>query len=195
MFDLEKNICYNTLLKSFFKGCKMRFFLILSALAVFAFANPTPLGFEIDKATYQQVVSKYRTKTFNRSSSGGKSISVDSSNFELDGLTRDYVRFSFDAQDKLVYVSLTFNRNKYNELLSSLRQKYRLTKNTTNRQGEKFAEFESGNCIINLDGLDKVHLYYTSKDEIKRNISKEEEFMQRERERERRSKDNIKTLL
>ena len=97
----------------------MRVFGILLILAVFAFANPAPLGFELDKATYQQVTAKYRTKTFNRSSSGGKSISVDSRNFELDGLTRDYVRFDFDSKDKLVYVSLTFTRNKYNELLSS----------------------------------------------------------------------------
>ena len=173
----------------------MRVFGTLLILAVFAFANPAPLGFEIDKATYQQVTAKYRTKTFNRSSSGGKSISVDSRNFELDGLTRDYVRFDFDSKDKLVYVSLTFTRNKYNELLSSLRAKYRLVKMTTSRQGEKFAEFEDGNCIINLDGLEKIHLYYTSKDELKRNISKEEEFIQKERERERRSRDNIKSLL
>lgn len=173
----------------------MRVFVILSTLAVFAFANPAPLGFEIDKATYEQVTAQFRTKTFNRSGSGGVSISVNSSNFELDGLTRDDVHFSFDAQGKLVYVSLTFTRNKYNELLSSLSQKYKLTKRTTNKRGEKFAEFENGNCIINLDGLDKVHLYYTSKDELKRNISQEELFKQKERARERRSRDNIKTLL
>lgn len=173
----------------------MRIFVILLALAVFALANPAPLGFEIEKATYDEVTAKYRPKTFNRSRSGGTSISVDSNNFELDGLAGDYVYFNFDAEGKLVYVSLLFDKNQYNELLSSLSQKYRLVKRTTNKNGEKFAEFVDGNCVINLDGLDQTHLYYTSKDELKRYTSKEEEFRQKERERKKRSRENLKTLL
>lgn len=173
----------------------MRIFVILSALAIFALAEPAPLGFEIDKATYDDVTAKYRPKTFNRSRSGGTSISVDSNNFELEGLAGDYVYFNFDAQGKLVYVSLLFDKSQYNELLSSLSKKYRLTKRTTNKYGEKFAEFVDGNCVINLDGLDQTHLYYTSKDELKRYTSKEEEFRQKERERKKRNRDNLKTLL
>lgn len=171
----------------------MRVFVILSALAIFAFANPAPLGFEIDKATYDEVKAKYPIKHSAKSYTGGIEISVDSKNVELDGLMYD-VNFWFDEKGKLVSVSFMFKKNKYDELLQSLYKKYKFVEKITGNNGAVINTiFEDDNCIIRLNAnfndqiTGAIHLYYKSKDEIKRLENKI-------KEREQKSKDNLKSL-
>ena len=173
----------------------MRVFAILSALAVFAFANPAPLGFEIDKATYDEVTAKYRVESSIKTYTGGISISVDRKKVELDGLIGYYVSFDFDAQGKLVETNLSFEKNKFNELLSFLSKKYKLIKKTTSKYGETFVEFEKDNCIIKLRGLKEVtNLVYISKDEDKRREDYFKAQKQQQKEREQRIKENMNSL-
>ena len=151
----------------------MRVFAILSALAVFALANPAPLGFEIDKATIDDIKMKYPIKdSTKRSYMGGTEISIDSKNVELEGLMYD-VNFWFDEKDKLVSVSFMFNKSKYDELLQSLSKKYKFVEKITGNNGAIVNTiFEDDNCIIRLNVnfnnqiSGAVHLYYKSKDEI-----------------------------
>ena len=174
----------------------MRVFTILSALAVFALANPAPLGFEMGKATIDDVKAKYPIKYSRNNYKNDKTkIAIDTKDIELDSLTKHEAKFFFDAQNKLFEVSLFFNKNKFNELLSSLSKKYKLIKKTTDEYGETFVEFEDGDCIIELGALKQItRLFYTTKDAIKKRNKEYEEAVKKENERKQRTKENMKSL-
>lgn len=168
----------------------MRIFVGLFALVAFAFANP--LGFKLDKTTYDDISAKFRTNSpVKNLDTGGTSLYVDRKNFDLDGLVGNSVRFGFDEQDKLVSLSLSFRKNKFNELFSSLSKQYQLI-SRTKKGGESFVRFEGDDCVIELDRLKKrTLLTYTSKKELKRQKKEQRE----ERKRKKRSRDYLKKML
>lgn len=128
----------------------MRKFILLLVGVVVAFANPAPFGFELGKATYSEVVAKYPAKQSGINEySQGKVITVDKSNFELDGLQGNVV-FTFDANDNLVAVVMTLHKDKFDDIFSSLR-KYKLINKNVPFVGDKSAKFEDGSCEIILD--------------------------------------------
>lgn len=128
----------------------MRKFILLLVGAVVAFANPAPFGFELEKATYSEVTAKYSAKQSGTNDiSQGKAITVSGSNFELEGLQGD-VSFTFDANDKLIYVGMTLHKDKFNDILSSL-SKYKAVSKNVPFVGNKSAKFKDGNCEIILD--------------------------------------------
>lgn len=139
---------------------RVLFVMLIAALA--AFANPAPFGFELGKATYSEVTAKYpATQKGTNAHSQGKVIAVSGSNFELDGLQGD-VTFTFDANDKLIYVGLVFNKDKFSDLFSSL-SKYKVIKKVVPFVGNKYAEFKDGDCKIILDAPHlsfSMDLYY-----------------------------------
>ena len=128
----------------------MRKFILLLVGAVVAFANPAPFGFELGKATYNEVVAKYTPKQRGTNEySQGKSIAIPKGDFELDGLQGDVV-FTFDANDNLVAVVKTLHKNKFDDIFSSL-QKYNLVSKDIPFVGNKSAKFKDGTCEIILD--------------------------------------------
>lgn len=173
-------------------GDKMRIFVVLLALVAFGVANPAPLGFTLDKTTYDDIAAKFRSHSpIKNLDTGGTSLYVDRTNFSIDGLVGNSVRFGFDNQDKLVSVVLSFRKAKFKELFSSLSKQYTLLSQTS-KGGESFVKFESDDSIISLDRLKKrTLLTYTSKKELKRQKQQQREEMRRKK----RSRDNLKKML
>lgn len=179
----------------------MRVLIALFAFVAFALANPAPLGFEIGKATYDEVVAKYRPTSSFLTDTGGIRIVVSVNKIELDDLVGYNAFFDFDAQYKLVSISLRFEKKKFKELYSSLSKKYKLIKKTANKSGATLVEFEDDECIIRLETLRHMvagayitELTYISKEEIKRQESYFKEQKEREKERKQRNKNNLNTL-
>lgn len=168
----------------------MRAFVMLCVLVLVALANP--LGFKLDKTTYYDITTKFRVDSSVKNlDTGGTSVYVDKNNFNLDGLVGNSVRFDFNAQDKLTSLSLSFRKNKFNELFSSLSKQYTLI-DRTKKGGETFVKFEDDDSIITLDKLNqRTLLTYTSKNELKR----QQKELQKERKRKKRNRDYLKKML
>lgn len=135
-------------------------FLILIFSAISLFGNPAPFGFELGKATFEEVSKKYPdfTQIGNDPVSKGKQIAINQSNFDLKGLNRDVI-FVFDAEDKLAVVVLLFNKDRFDDLLSSL-SKYKMVEKYDN-----LARFKDGNSMITLykSGFDITLMYLGEK--------------------------------
>ncbi len=165
----------------------MRILSLLFASAIIALANPAPFGFELGKATYSEVTAKYSPKQSGTNAiSQGKAITISSSNFELEGLQGD-VSFTFDANDKLIYVGMTLHKDKFNDILSSL-SKYKAVSKNVPFVGNKSAKFKDGNCEIILEAPHlsfSMELYY-----ITTEFKKAVENANRQDEQSRKSKQN-----
>lgn len=135
-------------------------FLILIFSVISLFGDPAPFGFELRKATFEEVSKKYPdfTQIGNDPVSKGKQIVVNQKNFDLKGLNRDVI-FSFDTENKLMAVLLCFDKDRFDDLLSSL-SKYKLTEELDN-----WKNFKDGNSKILLGkiGFDTILLYRTKK--------------------------------
>lgn len=168
----------------------MRAFVVPCVLVLVALANP--LGFKLDKTTYYDITTKFRVDSSVKNlDTGGTSVYVDKNNFNLDGLVGNSVRFDFNAQDKLTSLSLSFRKNKFNELFLSLSKQYTLI-DRTKKGGEIFVKFESDDSIITLDRLkQRTLLTYISKNELKR----QQKELQKERKRKKRNRDYLKKML
>lgn len=168
----------------------MRAIVVLCALVLVALANP--LGFKLDKTTYYDITTKFRVDSSVKNlDTGGTSVYVDKNNFNLDGLVGNSVRFDFNAQDKLTSLSLSFRKNKFNELFLSLSKQYTLI-DRIKKGGETFVKFEDNDSIITLDRLKQRTLVtYTSKNELKR----QQKELQKERKRKKRNRDYLKKML
>ncbi len=144
-----------------------------------------PFGFELGKATYSEVIAKYSPKQSGTNAiSQGKAITISSSNFEL--LQGD-VSFTFDANDKLIYVGMTLHKDKFNDILSSL-SKYKAVSKNVPFVGNKSAKFKDGNCEIILEAPHlsfSMELYY-----ITTEFKKAVENANRQDEQSRKSKQN-----
>lgn len=168
----------------------MRAIVVPCVLVLVALANP--LGFKLDKTTYYDITTKFRVDSSVKNlDTGGTSVYVDKNNFNLDGLVGNSVRFDFNAQDKLTSLSLSFRKNKFNELFSSLSKQYTLI-DRTKKGGETFVKFEDNDSIITLDRLkQRTLLTYTSKNELKR----QQKELREERKRKKRNRDYLKKML
>lgn len=135
-------------------------FLILIFSVISLFGDPAPFGFELGKATFEEVSKKYSdfTQIGNDPVTKGKQIVVNQKNFDLKGLNRDVI-FGFDTENKLMAVLLCFDEDRFDNLLSSL-SKYKMVEKYDN-----LASFKDGNSIILLGktGFDIILLYRTKK--------------------------------
>ncbi|TEY04616.1 hypothetical protein [Campylobacter sp. US33a] len=154
-------------------------FLILIFSVISLFGDPDPFGFELGKATFEEVSKKYPdfTQIGNDPVTKGKQIVVNQKNFDLKGLNRDVI-FGFDTEDKLIGVLLCFDEDRFDDLLSSL-SKYKMVEKYDN-----LANFKDGNSIISLDKTDfDIRLLYRTKKYDKL-------YEDRRTERERKNKQN-----
>lgn len=128
-----------------------------------AFGDAAPFGFEINKATYDEVVSKYPIWGGVGTSeiTGGKSMGVKTKHIKIDSLECCTILFTFDKQDKLVAVNFVkfniFTTNQCEDLRKSLNKKYKVVK----KDKDGNFEFKDGNSIINLK-MDICTLNYES---------------------------------
>lgn len=114
------------------------------------FAEPNPFGLEINKSTYKDVKKKYSGRFVGINKfSGGKMYDIYCNQINIDGLKE--ISTIFSKEGKLLAILTTFNKNKYDSLMSSLSQKYKLISKKDAFVGNKHATFKSDNTLIELN--------------------------------------------
>ena len=84
-----------------------------------AFADPKPLGFELGKATIEDVQNTYKTADAGISAyTEGKMLNVDAYEVGLQDLQK--VLFIFNPDGTLSVVDMTFRKTKFDELYGQL---------------------------------------------------------------------------
>lgn len=127
-----------------------------------AFADPKPLGFELGKATIEDVQNTYKTTDAGISvHTEGKMLNVDAYEVGLQDLQK--VLFIFNSDGTLSVVDMTFIKTKFDELYGQLNKKYKLVKKQIPFVGNKYAEYKNGKSTVKLDaphmsfGLDVIY--------------------------------------
>lgn len=115
-----------------------------------AWADPSPFGLEIGKATITQMQSKYKAE-FNGYNhySNGKMFKLETGQLGLNGLT-DALAI-FDTSEKLVAVLLTLPKHRFDAMFSSLNSKYVLQSKQIPFVGNKKAVWKDGKTEVTLD--------------------------------------------
>lgn len=115
-----------------------------------AFADPKPLGFELGKATIEEVQNTYKTTDAGISvHTEGKMLNVDAYEVGLQDLQK--VLFIFNSDGTLSVVDMTFIKTKFDELYGQLNKKYKLVKKQIPFVGNKYAEYKNGKSTVKLD--------------------------------------------
>lgn len=115
-----------------------------------AFADPKPLGFELGKATIEDVQNTYKTTDAGISvHTEGKMLNVDAYEVGLQDLQK--VLFIFNSDGTLSVVDMTFRKTKFDELYGQLNKKYKLVKKQIPFVCNKYAEYKNGKSTVKLD--------------------------------------------
>lgn len=115
-----------------------------------ALADPKPLGFELGKATIEEVQNTYKTTEAGISAyTAGRILNVDP--YEIGMQDLEKVVFIFNQDGTLSVVDMTFNQSKFDELYGQLNKKYKLVKKQIPFVGNKYAEYKNGNSTVKLD--------------------------------------------
>lgn len=115
-----------------------------------ALADPKPLGFELGKATIEDVQNTYKTTEAGISAyTEGKMLNVDAYEVGLQDLQK--VLFIFNSDGTLSVVDMTFRKTKFDELYGQLNKKYKLVKKQIPFVGNKYAEYKNGKSTVKLD--------------------------------------------
>ena len=112
------------------------------------YANPSPFGLEIGKATLKEVQAKYKIKKVGINAySGGEMYDV--AGIKFDELRKTRIIFSKDG--KLLAIICIFPNNKFSDLLDDLKEKYHLVTKKIPFMGDKHVEFVDDDTSIVLN--------------------------------------------
>jgi hypothetical protein len=135
----------------------MQRFLILLFTVGLVFADPSPLGLELGKATLEQAKSKYKLLYSGTNKyTLGPMFEIPTSQVDIDGVSG--ILLVFDRKGILQVVLMKFPKNKWGEIYNALRRKYKLVDSKIPFVGDKYAEFVDGNTVIVLNA---PHLSFT----------------------------------
>lgn len=135
-------------------------------------ADPKPLGLEIGKATISDLEQKFPQASFfdNNLYTNGKMFRLSRSEVALDGLSKDVV-FIFNQDESLAGVSMSFDKQKFDELNAQLKKKYKkVIKSVIPFVGNKLVKYKDGNSVVELNAPHlsfEMELTYLSDDFIK----------------------------
>jgi hypothetical protein len=122
-------------------------FLIVSSLH--AYANPAPIGIEINSTTVKELQSKVKIlKTFKSTIPGYTVSQLDRSQIDMPALKYAYA----DSNKEGVIESLKFtlDKTRFNEINDAIAAKYTLLKSDIPFVGDKFSLYEEGDTYIFL---------------------------------------------
>lgn len=167
-----------------------KIFIALILFSVAAFANPSPFGLQIGKATVSEVKAKYSTqhKGVNKYSNGDM-YDLDVSELSFDGL--DSAMVVFDSNGKLQAVLCSLSKDKFQYLFGSLKKKYKLVHSNIPFVGDTSAKFMDGNTEITLNAPHmsfQMDMNYVDKNLVKK-------FKQESANEEQRKKNNESSQL
>jgi len=162
--------------------------LVLLTFALYAWADPAPLGLEIGKATVQDAKARYKLRHagINKYTLGDM-YDVDPKQVDMKYLQS--CRLIFDKDGRLMAVVMTFYGNDFDYYYELLSEKYKPVESYKPFVGDKEAKFVDGDTEILLkDNFFNMTLLYANRNFIK----KVEEQTQQEKEQERqRTKQNL----
>ncbi len=126
--------------------------LVLSLLAIspLAFASPSPFGLELGKNTISQAKEKYHLidAGINKYSDGDM-YQLDVQELNIDGI--ESALLIYDKNQILTAVITSFPKENINELLPTLKKKYKLIKENVPFVGNASAKLKDDDCTILLD--------------------------------------------
>ncbi|MGK0690111.1 MAG: hypothetical protein ABWU22_05495 [Aquificaceae bacterium] len=158
--------------------------LVLLTFALYAWADPAPLGLEIGKATVQDAKARYKLRHagINKYTSGDM-YDVDPKQVDMKYLQS--CRLIFDKDGRLMAVVMTFYGNDFDYYYELLSEKYKPVESYKPFVGDKEAKFVDGDTEIILEAPHlsfTMTLLYAHKNFLK----KAKEQSQQEEEQERR---------
>ena len=125
-----------------------------------ALADPKPLGFELGKATIEDVQNTYKTTEAGISAyTEGKMLNVDAYEVGLQDLQK--VLFIFNPDGTLSVVDMTFRKTKFDELYGQLNKKYKLDKN-----GKSTVKLDAPHMSFELDVIYGQNSFFKSMNEV-----------------------------
>lgn len=133
----------------------------MSAMAQTNAATVAPLGFAIGKATLKEVNKGVPggAKLKNNGThptSRGVMLQAQGKAFDIEGLQD--VLFIFDERETLITLAMKMDRNGFDRVYQNLAGKYQLVHKDIPFVGNKFARFQQGDIVIELEA---PHLDFT----------------------------------
>lgn len=115
------------------------------------YANPSPFGLEINKATVKEAKEKYTLEQLEGTNlySDGPMYFVDENQLNIDGLKSVLLIFSKD--EKLIAVKSIFKDYKFKSLNENLSKKYQIVEKKLNFVGNQYVKYQNDETIIELD--------------------------------------------
>ncbi len=126
----------------------------MPAMAQTGAATVAPLGFVVGKATLKEVKAKVPASAklslvSTHSNTGGPVFKAQGGAFDIEDLKE--VWFVFDEREALVLTALTMDKNGFDRIYQTLAGKYRLVRKDIPFVGDKYARFEQGDVVIEID--------------------------------------------
>ena len=118
-----------------------------------ASAGTQVLGFELNVSTLDQVKETLATKTTLTQKgiseiSNGPMFESDGASFDIEGLKS--VRYMFDEKNKLVFVHMIMNKDRFKTVFNTLSAKYKITSDKRPFVGDQYVLFKSKDAVIEL---------------------------------------------
>ncbi|WP_341756721.1 MULTISPECIES: hypothetical protein [unclassified Candidatus Tisiphia] len=150
-------------------------------------ANPTPLGFELNKATISDVEKVYHITKKEKNHWEGYNYYVNVRDVKLEGLME--LLIICNDGNIIQAVILTINKDNFTEFYQLLSEKYKLVYNQNPRIGNKEIRFADSDCTIMLDAphlsFSMSIIYITDEFLTKfKGKQKEEEMLKKIRDKE-----------
>lgn len=171
---LKKRFKINNKKYNNFKAAKI--FFIISFLFVCcndAFANPEPLGIKLNIDTISKVKEKYIiTKTTQHFVEGYSNNAINIEGSDLEGMLA--VEISTNEKEIVEAIAMFFNMDRFDELFSTLKSKYKISNSEFSPGRDKFVEFTCGDCLILLADNPKynhVSVIYTTRKLVDKNAA------------------------
>ena len=126
--------------------------LVLSLIVIspLSFASPAPFGLELGKNTVSEAKNKYHLIDAGINKySGGDMYQLDVKELNVDGI--ESALLIYDKSQTLSAVITSFPKEKLNDLLPTLRKKYKPIKENIPFVGDASAKFKDDDCTILVD--------------------------------------------
>lgn len=159
-------------------------FAFLIMLTINSYAAPAPFGLEMGKATISDAKARYALESHGKNPiSQGENFDVVTKNIDFDGLQK--LNITFDKEGKLVSLSATLSKGRFDDVVASMRRKYKLVKSEIPFVGNKSAEFQDGNTVIFIEAphlsfsMTLMYIQTGFLEQVKQSINKDKQEKQK----------------
>ncbi|WP_341790279.1 hypothetical protein [Rickettsia endosymbiont of Polydrusus tereticollis] len=168
---------------------KFVFFLFVTFFYINSYAMPVPISLELNKATVDDIIKKYKITKKEPNYWQGYNYFIDIKDVNLEKISRALVICNdFNIVEAVI---LTIDKNKFEEFYTALTSKYMLVKQDIKPEGNKSATFINDGCSIILEAPEfsvDMELTYVTDNFYKK-------FLEKLEQEEKLQQEQIKNLL